>query len=513
MKSSKVRRIVLLLTCSLFSQGILLAEEKGDETPKLVVRPLSLKITNATPEDLGGGNLFNPFGGGGGSGIELVVSVTPDTAMEARLVPSEAALSSFRDNKDANLLGPLNRQGFGSLEPSNNLTVASSRNGDSYRLEIRSPKTPSAGASSLEAKGSLLFAPKDAQAEVEHPALALIHDEVVKMGPARLKFTKPRRGGAGTWYVQILPGPEMADPAILVFGADKDIPILNTRSGNRMTSVIRKPGKDPFNGIVARGFRCPKGELSRIKIRYSPRKKLIEVPFEFSVGLGDFAGAARKAEPAPDRNKARERAPAPGGKFPPVSDVLVPPDSEWKWQHPLDGADPAAKEPKFHRTFFVADYDDADWKTGKDSKGVTGGFGYGEQWFQGVDIGTPKGKANAEGKRAGKSAYFRHRFSTEKTQGNLELRCQRDDGIVVYLDGSEVARNNMSDGPEAYLLPAASAVGEASERKIFRIPLEGVSLPAGEHVLAISLHNTAAPSSDLRIGGITLVAVERSAAK
>ena len=27
----------------------------------------------------------------------------------------------------------------------------------------------------------------------------------------------------------------------------------------------------------------------------------------------------------------------------------------------------------------------------------------------------------------------------------------------------------------------------------------------GEHVLAISLHNTAPPSTDLRLGGITLV--------
>ena len=31
---------------------------------------------------------------------------------------------------------------------------------------------------------------------------------------------------------------------------------------------------------------------------------------------------------------------------------------------------------------------------------------------------------------------------------------------------------------------------------------------SGEHVLAISLHNTEAPSSDLRIGGITMVEVE-----
>ena len=91
---------------------------------------------------------------------------------------------------------------------------------------------------------------------------------------------------------------------------------------------------------------------------------------------------------------------------------------------------------------------------------------------------------------------------------NLELRCRRDDGIIVYLDGQKVARDNMGEGEEAYRLPAQWTIGGATETAVFRIPLEGVTLPAGEHVLAISLHNHKAPSSDLRIGGITLVEVE-----
>lgn len=65
----------------------------------------------------------------------------------------------------------------------------------------------------------------------------------------------------------------------------------------------------------------------------------------------------------------------------------------------------------------------------------------------------------------------------------------------------------MGEGEEAYQLAAAAAVSNSDETTVFAIPLEG-ELEAGEHILAISLHNTAAPSSDLRIGGITLVEVK-----
>ena len=107
-----------------------------------------------------------------------------------------------------------------------------------------------------------------------------------------------------------------------------------------------------------------------------------------------------------------------------------------------------------------------------------------------------------------KAAYFRHRFTTEKPFDNLELRCQRDAGIVVYLDGQEVGRGNMVEGEERFELAAESIVGDAAEATAFRLPLEGVILEPGDHVLAISLHNHGEPSSDLRIGEITLVEVE-----
>jgi hypothetical protein len=65
----------------------------------------------------------------------------------------------------------------------------------------------------------------------------------------------------------------------------------------------------------------------------------------------------------------------------------------------------------------------------------------------------------------------------------------------------------MSEGEEAYRLPAKWDVFVPAETAVFRFPLVDFVLPAGEHVLAISLHNTETSSSDLRIGAITLVEV------
>jgi hypothetical protein len=178
-----------------------------------------------------------------------------------------------------------------------------------------------------------------------------------------------------------------------------------------------------------------------------------------------------------------------------AADVIVPSGSEWKWLHPTDGKDPKLTISEFHTSFMKADFDDSSWKTGKDSSGDNGGFGYGEESFQGVDIGKPA-SANR------KTAYFRHKFKTEKGFKELVLKLQRDDGIIVYLDGQEVGRENVGGGDEAYDLYAEKSVG-GEEKKPIELMLDG-ELEPGEHVLAISLHNRAGGSSDLRIADITL---------
>ncbi|MCA9148377.1 MAG: hypothetical protein KDA92_03710 [Planctomycetales bacterium] len=188
------------------------------------------------------------------------------------------------------------------------------------------------------------------------------------------------------------------------------------------------------------------------------------------------------------------------------AEVLVPNDATWRWLHPTDGKDPAEKVEDFHKTFFNADFDDAKWKEGQDKAGAHDGFGYGgvgedEGDFTGVDLGTPTSENR-------KTAYLRHKFVTKEDQENLVLKCQRDDGIIVYIDGKEVLRNNVEkDKADAYDLFANVTVGGTEETKVNTFKLD-TKLPAGEHVIAISLHNREGGSSDLRVAEISLETAE-----
>ena len=181
--------------------------------------------------------------------------------------------------------------------------------------------------------------------------------------------------------------------------------------------------------------------------------------------------------------------------------LITPHKAHWKWLHPTDGIDPAEAHKDFHTSFYKLDFDDTSWSKGQDSSRSDGGFAYGEESFNGTDIGTPADNDHRH------TAYFRHRFHTTKDASHLELHCRRDDGIIVYLDGKEVIRDNVDEGPDAYRLHATNAAADAGETRLRRFPIDH-TLSAGEHVIAISLHNRDGGSSDLRIGGITLVEVE-----
>lgn len=184
------------------------------------------------------------------------------------------------------------------------------------------------------------------------------------------------------------------------------------------------------------------------------------------------------------------------------AEVIVPPTSEWKYLHPTDGKDPKQSVPDFHKTFFNADFDDSSWKSGKDSAGESGGFAYGEEEFKGVDLGQPEKPEDR------KTAYFRLKFKTTSPQKDVVLKCRRDDAILVYLDGKEVLRDNLPDGPDSYDMFAKSTINE--EAKLETFPLK-VELPAGDHLLAISVHNRAEGSSDLRLGEVSLETADAEA--
>jgi hypothetical protein len=95
------------------------------------------------------------------------------------------------------------------------------------------------------------------------------------------------------------------------------------------------------------------------------------------------------------------------------------------------------------------------------------------------------------------TTYFRRSFAvTDPTPfSSLNLRLLRDDGAVVYLNGSEVYRNNMPPGPIGYLTPALVAVPD--ENAFYASPVNPGYLVPGNNIVAVEIHQANGTSSDI----------------
>jgi len=68
---------------------------------------------------------------------------------------------------------------------------------------------------------------------------------------------------------------------------------------------------------------------------------------------------------------------------------------------------------------------------------------------------------------------------------------------VVYLNGTEVARDNMPAGAVTYSTAALGGVGDANERTPARFQVPRALLVAGANTLAVEIHQSDADSNDL----------------
>jgi hypothetical protein len=93
--------------------------------------------------------------------------------------------------------------------------------------------------------------------------------------------------------------------------------------------------------------------------------------------------------------------------------------------------------------------------------------------------------------------YFRGRFNVAdpSAYGNLRIRLQRDDGAVVYLNGTEVFRSNLREGTITFGTFAETS--STSETAFFEKTVSAAGLVAGENVIAVEVHQADADSSDL----------------
>jgi hypothetical protein len=157
--------------------------------------------------------------------------------------------------------------------------------------------------------------------------------------------------------------------------------------------------------------------------------------------------------------------------------TFVPERSAWVYLD--DGSDQGV-------AWRALDFDDSAWRLGSAK------FGYGEGDESTVlNYGTDR-----QAKLA--TTYLRHHFQASSVESltALTLRSRYDDGLIVYLDGEEIARYNMPDGNVTYDMFALG--NAANDGKVF----EPKSLPVdllteGFHMLAVELHQSRPGSSDL----------------
>jgi hypothetical protein len=156
--------------------------------------------------------------------------------------------------------------------------------------------------------------------------------------------------------------------------------------------------------------------------------------------------------------------------------VLVPAGSVWKY---LDnGTDQGT-------AWRALDFEDEGWAEGPAELG----YGDGDEATE-LSFGT-----NAASKHI--TYYFRHVFEVLDAASitNVEVGFLRDDGGIVYLNGTEIFRSNMPNGPINYLTRASSS--GSSSTAFFRTNINPALLVRGQNILAVEVHQSSSSSSDV----------------
>ncbi|MDE0178727.1 MAG: fibronectin type III domain-containing protein, partial [Gammaproteobacteria bacterium] len=154
------------------------------------------------------------------------------------------------------------------------------------------------------------------------------------------------------------------------------------------------------------------------------------------------------------------------------------------WSYLDDGTDQgtAWREP---------DFDDSGWASGAAQLG----FGEGDE----ATVIT----------RGATTFYFRHDFDVDSTGiVGLEVNLRRDDGAIIYLNGTEIVRSNMPDGEVNYQTFAPNADDDG--QNLHRYTVSADALVDGDNVLAVEVHQVNATSSDLSFD-MNLVKIVESA--
>lgn len=184
-----------------------------------------------------------------------------------------------------------------------------------------------------------------------------------------------------------------------------------------------------------------------------------------------------------DQNTTSDPTSAPN-----ANNVLIPVGSEWKYfkgiSYPGD-------------TWTDTDYNDSTWLSGNT------GIGYGDNDDNTILSDMPNNYI---------TVYARKIFSLNDVSdiSKLILNIDFDDGFIAYINGHEVARDNIAAGSVQYDT-SATLTREAGNPIDFDLTNNISYLVKGNNVLAIEVHNKGLNSSDLSL--IPLLKIETTSSK
>ncbi|HRH69364.1 MAG TPA: metallophosphoesterase family protein [Flavobacteriales bacterium] len=97
------------------------------------------------------------------------------------------------------------------------------------------------------------------------------------------------------------------------------------------------------------------------------------------------------------------------------------------------------------------------------------------------------------------TTYFRKTISIPNANAypGYKLRIKRDDGVIVYLNGTEILRQNFNEGTISNTTLSYSSIGDNEEGHLLEALLKPIQFTSGNNTLAVEIHQSSSSSSDL----------------
>ncbi|MFC1763455.1 lamin tail domain-containing protein [Planctomycetota bacterium] len=165
---------------------------------------------------------------------------------------------------------------------------------------------------------------------------------------------------------------------------------------------------------------------------------------------------------------------------PPTHSDLIPRGGVWKYLD--DGSDQGM-------VWRELSFDDDSWASGPAELGYGDG---GETTI--VSYGPNSGSKYT-------TTYFRHTFNLTEDPSQftaLSASLRRDDGAVVYLNGTEIIRSGMDAGTVTYTTFASNTSSGSDESAYHTTPdIDSELLVTGDNIIAVEVHQKSFTSSDI----------------